>query len=141
MGLLDLIFLIFDNLGRRKARVALTAVGVVIGTAAIVVLVSLGIGLQQNATSQLGGISELTKIQVMPSYGESPVGAVRPVDGGGGGSGLPVGTKLVTDESLRELAALPHVVAVVPRDYNKAGGPMKYGRLEGYASYHRCWRE
>ncbi len=133
MGLLDLVFLIFDNLGRRKARVALTAVGVVIGTAAIVVLVSLGIGLQQNATSQLGSISELTKIQVMPSYGEGPPGGgpVKVM----GGSGLPVGTKLITGETLRDLAALPHVIAVVPRDYNQAGGPMKYGRLEGYASY------
>jgi putative ABC transport system permease protein len=131
MGPLDLIYLIIDNLGRRKARVALTAVGVVIGTAAVVVLISFGIGLQQNATSQLGGISELTKIQVMPSYGESAgPGPVKVM-----ANGMPVGSKLVTDDTLKELAALPHVVAVVPRDYNNAAGPMKYGRLEGYASY------
>ena len=41
----DLLSLIRDNLGRRKGRVALTAVGVVIGTAAVVVLVSLAVGL------------------------------------------------------------------------------------------------
>ena len=64
----DLFTLIMDNLGRRKARVALTAVGVIIGTAAVVVLVSLAIGLQQNATQQLYGIGDLTQIQVYPFY-------------------------------------------------------------------------
>ena len=49
---------------------ALTAVGVVIGTAAVVVLVSLAIGLQRNANEQLYGIGDLTQIQVMPNYGE-----------------------------------------------------------------------
>ena len=42
MRIIDLLALIAENLGRRKARVALTAIGVVIGTAAVVVLVSLG---------------------------------------------------------------------------------------------------
>ena len=48
MKFLDLIRLIFGNLGRRKARVALTAIGVVIGTAAVVILVSLAVGLQKS---------------------------------------------------------------------------------------------
>ena len=55
MRLVDLITLIIDNLARRKGRVVLTAIGVVIGTAAVVTLVSLGAGLQKNATSQLWG--------------------------------------------------------------------------------------
>jgi putative ABC transport system permease protein len=33
--------------------VALTAIGVIIGTTAVVLLVSLGVGLQKNAESQL----------------------------------------------------------------------------------------
>jgi putative ABC transport system permease protein len=64
MSFFDLISIIIDNLGRRKTRVALTAVGVIIGTAAIVVLVSLAIGLQKNATQQLYGIGNLTQIDV-----------------------------------------------------------------------------
>jgi len=64
MSILDLLSLVWENLARRKGRVALTAVGVIIGTAAVVLLVSLGNGLQQNAASQLGGIGDLTKIQV-----------------------------------------------------------------------------
>ncbi len=51
MRFLDLVKLIFDNLGRRKGRVALTAIGVVIGTASVILLVSLAIGLQRSATS------------------------------------------------------------------------------------------
>ncbi len=82
----DLLRLIFGNLSRRKARVALTAIGVVIGTAAVVILVSLAIGLQRNANEQLYGIGDLTQIQVMPTYG----GEGGPVIMAGGGGGGPV---------------------------------------------------
>jgi putative ABC transport system permease protein len=132
MGFFDLVALIFDNLGRRKARVALTAVGVVIGTAAVVVLVSLAIGLQRNANEQLGGIGDLTQIQVMPNYGDMGPGPVSvPV---GGGSGNPSNQVLITDQSLREFEALPGVTAVIPRDYLQMGGMLQYDRLESYAN-------
>ena len=68
MRFLDLVGLILYNLNRRKGRVGLTAIGVIIGTAAVVVLVSLAVGLQKNATSQLYGISDLTNIEVYPGY-------------------------------------------------------------------------
>jgi ABC-type antimicrobial peptide transport system permease subunit len=68
MKILDLVRLILGNLSRRKARVGLTAIGVVIGTAAVVILVSLAIGLQRNANEQLYGIGDLTQIQVMPAF-------------------------------------------------------------------------
>src|SRR6266540_5709597 len=94
----DLIRLILGNLSRRKARVALTAIGVVIGTAAVVILVSLAIGLQRNANEQLYGIGDLTQIQVMPSYG----GEVKFMGGGGGGPvpGEPQQTVLLTNFTL-----------------------------------------
>ena len=82
---LDLLRLIFGNLNRRKGRVALTAIGVVIGTAAVVVLVSLAIGLQRSANEQLYGIGDLTQIQVMPAYGMEGMGPVMISGGGGGG--------------------------------------------------------
>ncbi len=128
MRLIDLIRLILGNLGRRKARVALTAVGVVIGTAAVIVLVSLGIGLQRNATQQLGGISDLTLIQVSPNYGEM---MSAPVMGGGGGA-QPAIQAAITEQGLKDLAALPGVAAVFPRDYS--GGLVNLGRLEAYPS-------
>ena len=129
MGFFDLLTLILDNLGRRKARVALTAIGVIIGTAAVVVLVSLAIGLQRNATQQLYGIGDLTQIQVFPTYGEAGPGMM-----GGGSSGMPATTTLITNDSLAELAAIPGVVAVIPRDYIQGPGIMQYNRMETYAN-------
>ncbi len=137
MSFFDLIGLILENLGRRKARVALTAVGVVIGTAAVVVLVSLAIGLQRNATDQLGNIGDLTRVDVSPGMIEGGPGkpgllfesSVGP-GGGGGGPGQQI---LITDESLRQFAALPGVNAVVPRDYLQGQAVMIYGRLQSYA--------
>lgn len=125
MSLSNLLFLILDNLGRRKARVGLTAVGVIIGTAAVVILVSLAIGLQQNYQQSLVGLGDLTQISVWPNYGE-PVGPS--VSGGG----APPNQKFLTNETLVELAAIPGVQAVVPRDWLQTGVILKYGRLEGY---------
>lgn len=125
---LDLLRLIFGNLNRRKARVALTAIGVVIGTAAVVILVSLAIGLQRNANEQLYGIGDLTQIQVMPSYGgEGPM----MMGGGGGGVVEPQQQTLLTNFALADLRAIPGVEIVIPRDYLMANAVMKYQKLEG----------
>ena len=127
MKSLDLLRLIFGNLSRRKARVALTAIGVVIGTAAVVILVSLAIGLQKNANEQLYGIGDLTQIQVMPTYGEGPV--MGP--GGGGPVKVePQEQKLLTNFILEDLRAIPGVDVVIPRDYLMAGGMVKYQKME-----------
>jgi putative ABC transport system permease protein len=132
MKFIDLLRLIANNLNRRKGRVALTAIGVIIGTAAVVILVSLAIGLQQNANEQLYGIGDLTQIQVSPTYGGE---AVYYVGGGGGGGGTSTGeVKLLTNQALTDLRAIPGVVAVIPRDYLWAGLTVKYKRLEGYAN-------
>jgi putative ABC transport system permease protein len=128
----DLLRLIFGNLSRRKARVALTAIGVVIGTAAVVILVSLAIGLQKNANEQLYGIGDLTQIQVSPTFGGE--GGVKVVSGGGGGGGpvpnQPQQQKLLTNFALDDLRAIPGVDLVIPRDYLMAGGTIKYQKLE-----------
>ena len=124
MSLLDLLLLIIDNLNRRKARVALTAVGVVIGTAAVVMLVSLATGLQRNANEQLVGIGDLTQIQVSPNYGEGPIAY------GPGGAMDMSNVTLITDQSLAEFAAIPGVKQVIARDYLMYGGTLTYDRLE-----------
>src|SRR5512145_1821068 len=117
MKTFDLLRLIFGNLSRRKARVALTAIGVVIGTAAVVILVSLAIGLQRNANEQLYGIGDLTQIQVYPAYDEGMY------MGGGGGGGVMVSggsttgaaskPKQLTTSAIKELLALPNVQNVI----------------------------
>jgi len=127
---LDLVRLIFGNLSRRKARVALTAIGVVIGTAAVVILVSLAIGLQRNANEQLYGIGDLTQIQVSPAY-EMTEGMVVQVSGGGvKDPGQPQPARLLTKSALDELRAIPGVEWVIPREYLMTGVILKYQKLE-----------
>lgn len=129
MKFIDLLRLIFGNLSRRKARVALTAIGVVIGTSAVVILVSLASGLQRSATEQLYGIGDLSQIQVMPTFG----GEGGPIMMGGDGGGV-VSTDsqqaLLTNFALEDLRAIPGVESVIPRDYLMAGGILKYQKLE-----------
>ena len=131
MRFIDLLRLIFGNLSRRKGRVALTAIGVVIGTAAVVILVSLAIGLQRNANEQLYGIGDLTQIQVSPTYGEGPV-MVGP--GGGGGGGGTQQQALLTNFALNDIRAIPGVEWVIPREFLMSGGMVKYQKLEGWAN-------
>jgi putative ABC transport system permease protein len=127
----DLLRLVLGNLSRRKARVALTAIGVVIGTAAVVVLVSLGIGLQKSATDQLYGIGDLTLINVMPAYGEGGYyvggGMVTTSDNSGG----PQKPALLTGPTLAKLAEIPGVQFVVPRDSMFSPTLFRYQRMEG----------
>ncbi len=140
MKLLDLLRLITGNLNRRKGRVALTAIGVVIGTAAVVILVSLAIGLQKNANDQLYGIGDLTQIQVMPSFdgggmimgGGGGGGSVRVESASGGGGSE--GPRLLTNAALDEIRAIPGVQAVIPREYLMASMMIKYQRLEAGAN-------
>ena len=48
MNLTELLRMSSSNLRRRKLRTFLTVLGVVIGTASIVVMVSLGLGMQKS---------------------------------------------------------------------------------------------
>ncbi len=135
MKFLDLLRLILGNLGRRKARVALTAIGVVIGTAAVVILVSLAIGLQKSATEQLYGIGDLTLIDVMPAYGGdfSGGGGGGPMivqSSGGTGNNLQLPT-LLTNSALDQIRAIPGVKSVIPRDYLNAGNIVHFQKMEG----------
>jgi ABC-type antimicrobial peptide transport system permease subunit len=62
------------NLFRRKTRTILTILGVVIGTAAIVVMVSLGIGMNESYDQQIKQMGSLNIINVS-LYKNSPDGA------------------------------------------------------------------
>ncbi len=129
MRFIDLVSLILYNLGRRKGRVLLTAVGVVIGTAAVVVLVSLAVGLQKSATQQLWGISDLTSIEVYPGYQES-----RVMGGGGGGGGVMYAgggsdMKLLTPAAIKEISAIPGVRKTIIHDYLQSGSEVHFGKL------------
>lgn len=65
----DLISMAIRNLWKRKLRTFLTVLGVVIGTAAIIVMVSLGIGMNESFEAQLSQRGSLKVITVNSSGG------------------------------------------------------------------------
>ena len=69
----DLLYMSISNLWKRKVRTFLTVLGVVIGTASIVVMVSLGLGLNRAAMQDIeenGGLTTIT-VQEADNYGDS----------------------------------------------------------------------
>ncbi len=85
----------FSNLYKRKVRTLLTTVGVVVGTCAIIITVSLGVGMQKAQEEALSQMGDLTIINVN-AYGISP--DIDPLD----------------DKKLEEFRELDHVVALTP---------------------------
>ena len=64
----DLVTMGFSNLKRRKARTFLTVFGVVIGAASIIVMLSLGIGMNRNFIKNMETMGSLNVIEVSPKY-------------------------------------------------------------------------
>lgn len=100
MRFFDLLRMSINNLRRRKLRTGLTVLGVVIGTASIVVMVSLGIGLKEITMEQYASYGSLTKIEVYTNYGW-------------GGSDSDEDS-FITDKTMDKFSAIPHVKAVSP---------------------------
>lgn len=96
----DLLVMSVNNLRRRKLRTALTVLGVIIGTASIVVMVSLGIGLNELNRELIESYGSLTNIQVqMDRYY-------------GGDSNQK--TLYLTDAVAEQFARIPHVTGAYP---------------------------
>ena len=64
MKISDLLRLSTDNLRRRKGRTALTIIGVVVGTCAIVLMISLGLATNVTNEAMLASWGDLTQIQI-----------------------------------------------------------------------------
>ncbi len=75
MKIFDVISMCFANLTRRKVRTLLTVVGVVVGTCAIVVMISLGVAMNVNQEAMLAQMGDLNVIQVY-NYGSTGPEAV-----------------------------------------------------------------
>ena len=100
MKFCDLLVMSLNNLRRRKLRTALTVLGVIIGTASIIVMVSLGIGLQELNMESLSSWTSLTEITVRQNYSGDP--SVSNED------------SFITDDVVERLSKLDHVVSVSP---------------------------
>lgn len=95
----DLIRMSAGNLWRRKLRTFLTVLGVVIGTASIIVMVSIGIGQNRSLLMAIEESGSLTSVQVYNwNYGyndEDPL--------------------LLNDSMLEQFLTIEHVESVSPR--------------------------
>lgn len=107
MSWIDLLRMSSGNLKRRKLRTFLTVLGVVIGTASIVVMISLGLGLQQSVYRQVEMSGGLTSIKVRgASAGETVIYS--------SGGDEKESKKYVNDQLVSELARLDHVTTASP---------------------------
>lgn len=97
----DLLTMSLNNLRRRKLRTALTVLGVIIGTASIVVMVSLGIGLNELNRELIESYGSLTAIEVRSDN----------YYGGSDGSSEPL---YLTDDVVRQMKRIGHVTSVYP---------------------------
>ncbi|MDO4793473.1 MAG: ABC transporter permease [Filifactor alocis] len=96
----DLFIMAVRNLKRRKVRTLLSVIGVAIGTTAIVVMISLGLGLSKGQEAQIERYGNLHIIQVN-SYGtqvDKETGKPSKLD----------------DEALKKMSALDGVTAITP---------------------------
>ena len=125
MSKLDILLLALKNFTRRMARSILTIIGVVIGSMAIVVMVSLGIGIQESMMKMIERWGDLTTINVYLWNLESDGGMsiARPIGGGVSvsvSSTSPGGTSSRNRdvnpyfEAIENIEALDHVLAAMP---------------------------
>ena len=92
------------------ARSVLTTLGVVIGVAAVILIMSLGAGVQQQVTGQLDELGP-NLITIAPgSGGASEAGATPDDEGGGPGEGAAAVSTLTTEDAAAA-AKLPSVTA------------------------------
>ena len=114
MKFLDLLRMSSGNLWKRKVRTILTVLGVVIGVASIVVMVSLGLGLSKSLMEQYESYGSLTQIEVNEPWNDSSSEEVKRLD-----------QKLID-----EIQSMEHVESVYPVISTQALA--KYGSYECY---------
>ncbi len=95
MKINDLFLMAVRNLTSRKLRTFLTILGVIIGTTAIIVMLSLGIGMTESMMDTYRSMGNLTDVYVSPGYNQMT------------GKQLPLDDKLV-----KTLKEIPNVKAV-----------------------------
>ena len=116
MRFIDLLRMSMSNLFKRKVRTILTVLGVVIGVASIVVMVSLGLGLNKATMEQIADYASLTAVMVSEPWDSEGVSEKD--------------KKHLDDNLVEELKQLPHVVGVDP--YLNIDILARYGNYEGY---------
>jgi putative ABC transport system permease protein len=104
----DTVAMAWANLARRKGRTALTAAGVVIGVAALVLMVSLGLGIQRQVVQLFETDESLRTLTVRRVKGDTTKKS-SPF-----GFGLDAQMIPMNDKDLAEIRAIPGVASVRP---------------------------
>ena len=102
-----------SNLLKRKLRTILTILGVVIGTASIVVMVSMGLALNKMVLSEIESNGSLTKVTVSTMGGYMMGGGVM-IDSSPSEEATKSEEQLLSDTTVEEFKLLEHVKAVSP---------------------------
>ena len=120
----DLLTLVFGNLLRLKTRLIMTAGGVLIGSAAVLLLIALGLGLQKNAIESLGDVGDLSLMRVyLPQGVEFNILDPR----------LASETALLNTDTIEEINALPGIQAITPQVNLRTSATLRLSNLEAFS--------
>ena len=129
MKISDQVALAAKNLSRRKGRTALTVIGVVVGTCAVIVMISLGIAQNKAYDEMLQSWGDLTQIQVYGGGGGMSVS----INGVTSSSSSPDEPAVLNDEAVAGFKKLDHVVAATPYyEGYSLNGRISAGRSDRY---------
>ncbi|MCM3872400.1 MAG: ABC transporter permease [Pyrinomonadaceae bacterium] len=124
MSFIDILQLALRNLRQAKLRAILTTMGVVVGVAVIVTMVSFGLGLQGNMLARFKALDLFSEIRVFGKSLGSMAATAR--DRGAGRSNEPgerrqgrgrpdnAPTRILDDTAVAEIAKIPGVAYVEP---------------------------
>lgn len=119
MSFLDILHLALRNLRQAKLRAVLTTMGVIVGVAVIVTMMSFGLGLQRNMLDRFKALDFFNEIQVFGQGLSTLAGLDRSSRGPEGErrndrrSDRPP-TRILDDQGIKEIAAIPGVAYVEP---------------------------
>lgn len=129
MKISDQVALAAKNLSRRKGRTALTVIGVVVGTCAVIVMISLGIAQNKAYDEMLQSWGDLTQIQVYGGGG----GMTVSIGGVTSSSSSPDEPAVLNDEAVAGFKKMDHVVAATPYyEGYSLNGRISAGRSDRY---------
>jgi ABC-type lipoprotein release transport system permease subunit len=130
MSFLDILHLALRNLRQARLRFALTTMGVIVGVAVIVTMMSFGLGLQQNMLDRFKALDFFNEIQVF-GQGLGTLAGIENRRGDGErrrerADKKP--TRILDDAGVSEIAAIPGVAYVEPTvnftSYVRANGKL-----------------
>src|SRR6266496_2839593 len=120
MAFLDILHLALRNLRQAKLRAGLTAMGVIVGVAVIVTMVSFGLGLQRNLLARFKALDLFNEISVFGQSLSSLASAGLDRSRGDGDRRGPRGrpdkapTRMLDDAAIAEISKIPGVAYVEP---------------------------